>query len=384
MSKIKFMKKNVLLLVFLLLTQITIAQSKNDRIISAVDKKINELWKDSKAPGLSLSIVLPDGKAKTFTRGWANIEKGIKMTSRTKMLGGSTGKVFYSVVALQLIEEGKLKLDEPIYNSFAEHSWFKRIPNAKHLTVRNLMRHESGIPRYVFSSTFQKDVLKDVNKIWKPEELLSYVFDAKPQFDVGTSFAYSDTNYIILCMLIEKITGNSLYNEVQKRVLDKAGLKDVVPQITRKYKNLAQGYNSEDDTFFPGIQFDEAGNSRYNLQFEWAGGGLVITTHDLAILAKKIYEGKMFDPSLLSEYFKGIDAGRMRGTWGLGVHIRETPNGTIYGHSGFMPGYVTNMAYSAKDKFSICYQLNTSERSKRTIMRHLPSILLLISKELNK
>lgn len=92
----------------------------------------------------------------------------------------------------------------------------------------------------------------------------------------------------------------------------------------------------------------------------------------------------MFDPKLLDEYFNGIDAGRMGGTWGLGVHIRDTPNGSVYGHSGFMPGYVTNMMYFSKDKFSVCYQLNTSERAKTSIMRYLPSIGQLISEELNK
>jgi len=378
------MKKLLLIFSFLLVAQLNAQESKNDRIIEAVNKKLDELWKDSTAPGLSLSIVFPNSEAKTLTRGFANTEKKIEMSSTTKMLGGSTGKVFYSVVALQLIEEGKLKLDEPIFTSMSDYSWFKRIPNAKGLTVRNLMRHETGIPRYVFSESFQSDVLKDVDKVWKPEELLSYVFDAEPEFVVGEKFAYSDTNYIILCMLIEKVTGNTLYDEVEKRVLNKAGLKNVVPQTKRKYKNIAQGYNTEDDSFFPGLQFDEAGKSRYNLQFEWAGGGLVITSHDLGVLAKKIYEGEMFDPKLLNEYFNGIDAGRMGGTWGLGVHIRNSPNGSVYGHSGFMPGYVTNMMYFSKDKFSICYQLNTSDRAKMSIMRHLPSIGQLISDELDK
>ena len=185
-------------------------------------------------------------------------------------------------------------------------------------------------------------------------------------------------------MLIEKVTGNSIYKEVKKRVLDKAGLKNVVPQTSRTYKNIAQGYNADNDPFYPGLQFDENGKSNYNLQFEWAGGGLVITTHDLAVLGKKIYEGKMFNASLLKEYFKGISAGNMGGTWGLGVHIRDTPNGKIYGHSGFMPGYVTNMMYYEKYKFAICYQINTSDRTKMSIMRQLPTLGGVIIEALDK
>lgn len=293
------------------------------------------------------------------------------MTPYTKMLGGSTKKVFYSVVAMQLISEGKLSLDTPIYRTMSDFSWFNKLPNAKTLTVRSLMRHETGIPRYVFKDSFQKAVLKDVNKVWRPEELLAHVFNEKPLFDVGKSFAYSDTNYIILCMLIEKVTGNNLYDEVQRRVLNKADLNQVVRQTSRHYKNIAQGYNAPNDTFFPGLQFNKQGKSNYNLQFEWAGGGLVITSHDLAILGKKIYEGKMFDSSLLKEYFNSVKAIGTGGEWGLGVHIMNTPIGKIYGHSGFMPGYTTNMVYFPEYKFSICYQMNTTDKKKTPTLRGL-------------
>ena len=378
------MKKFLFTFCLLFTVFISAQQNKNNEIIVAVNEKLDEVWKESNVPGLSLSVVFPNGQAKTFTRGFSNIEEDIMMSPETKMLGGSTGKVFYSVVALQLIEEEKLKLDTPIFNTMSDYSWFNLLPNAKQLTVRSLMRHETGIPRYVFKEQFQADVLKDVDKVWKPEELLSYIFDDEPLFEVGKDFAYSDTNYIILCMLIEKVTGNSIYDEVQRRVLDKAGLKNVVAQTSRIYKNIAQGYNADNDPFFPGLQFDKSGKSNYNLQFEWAGGGLVITSHDLAVLGKKIYEGEMFDSSLLEEYFKGIDAGKLGGKWGLGVHIRETPNGLVYGHSGFMPGYITNMVYFKNHKFSLCYQINTTDRSKMAIMRQLHSISNVIIKVLEE
>jgi D-alanyl-D-alanine carboxypeptidase len=371
------------MLFFFLFATLVRAQD-TDAVMTAVEQKLDEIFEAGNAPGVSVSVVLPNGDERTLVRGWADVERKVKMTARTKMLGGSTGKVFYSVVAMQLIDEGKLTLDDPVYDHMSAYAWFERLPNARSLTVRNLMRHQSGIPRYVFSDTFQQEVLRDADKVWKPEELLAYVFDAEPLFAVGTDFAYSDTNYIVLCMLIEKVTGNSLYQEVQKRVLDKAGLKDVVPQNRRKYKGLAQGYNAENDPFFPGKALDEKGRSRYNLQFEWAGGGLVITTHDLAVLGKKIYEGAMFNPALLDEYFDGVSAGRLGGEWGLGVHIEERAEGTVYGHSGFMPGYVTNMNYYKEDGFSICYQINTSDRTKMSILRQLPALGSTVSEQLRK
>ena len=82
----------------------------------------------------------------------------------------------------------------------------------------------------------------------------------------------------------------------------------------------------------------------------------------------------MFSPKLLDEYFKGIDAGKLRGQWGLGVHIMESPHGTVYGHSGFMPGYITNLLYFADDQFSLCFQVNTSQKERTTITRYLPGL----------
>lgn len=356
------------------------SQEDND-LASKLKVKLEEIYEASNVPGVSFSAALPGGREITLTAGYADLEKKVEMEFDHKMLGGSTGKVFYSVVVMQLVEEGRLTLDEPVKRYLGGNTWFKRLPNADKLTLRNLMRHESGIPRYVFKEAFQKDVVADVNRVWKPEELLAYVLDDKPLFNVGAQFAYSDTNYIIVAMAVEAVTGNNLYDEVQTRVLDRAGLQNVVRQTGRSYEKLAQGYNGE-DPFFPGKALNSAGQSRYNWQFEWAGGGLVITTRDLAVLAKKIYEGEMFDKALLKEYFDGREATGMGGNWGLGVHIRNSPNGRIMGHSGFMPGYITNMMYFEDFGFSICYQINASDAPRRGIMRQLPQMANIIRTEI--
>ena len=346
--------------------------------------KIDAIFVDSLEVGVTFGYSLPNGNTHTVAGGWANKENMERMNPYSRMLGGSTGKVFYSVVALQLVEEGKIKLDAKISTYLGKKDWFERIPNAETLTIRNLMRHSTGIPRYVFSEKFQVDVLVDIDKVWKPEELVSYVYDDEPLFAAGSDFAYSDTNYIILCMIIEEVTGNDIYKEVNKRVLKKAGLKNVSPQTKRKYKGLVQGYNGSDDPFFPGNALDDKGRSRFNLQFEWAGGGLVINSFDLAKLGKLVYEGKMFAPELLEEFFDGRDAGRLGGEWGLGVHIKETPSGVTYGHSGFMPGYSTNMVYYKDQEFSVCIQLNSTKADTRSVRKVFPELVLIIQDDLSK
>lgn len=360
------------------------AQKANDSQLlkDQLQQTLNELIAKHETPGITFSVVMPDGELIAVAAGKANLESDLDMRPEDRMLGGSTGKVFYSVVIMQLVEEGKLSLDEPISTYLGHYEWFKRVPNAEGLTLRNLMRHESGIPRYVFKEAFQSDVLVDADKKWEPQELVAYVLDDEPLFEVNSSFAYSDTNYILAGMAVEEVTGNDLFDEVENRVVKRAGLKYVDYQNKRTFKGMAQGYNG-DDPFFPGHAL--AGDkSRYNWQFEWAGGGIVIASQDLAILAKKIYEGEMFSPELLPAYLNGRDALQMGGTWGLGVHIRETPNGRIFGHSGFMPGYITNMFYWENEQVAICYQINGSAPAYRGIMREIPQVNAQIREFINR
>lgn len=363
-------------LTFLFGFGLTILNAQSNQSIIGLQQELqsslDQLITKHETPGLTFSVVMPNGEVLAMAAGLADRASQIKMTPEHKMLGGSTGKVFYSVVIMQLVEEGKLALDEPISTYLGHYNWFGRLPNAEGLTLRNLMRHESGIPRYVFKDSFQKDVLVDPNKAWEPAELLTYVLDDDPMFEVGASFEYSDTNYIIACMAVEEVTGNDLFDEVDQRVVKKAGLQHIDFQNKRAFKGMAQGYN-EGDPFFPGLALED-GQSKYNWQFEWGGGGIVITAQDLAVLGKKIYEGEMFSKDLLLEYFNGRDALRMGGTWGLGVHIRGQEGDRIYGHSGFMPGYITNMMYFEQEGIAVCYQINGSAQKYRSIMRELPAL----------
>ncbi len=103
------------------------------------------------------------------------------------------------------------------------------------------------------------------------------------------------------------------------------------------------------------------GKFAINPQFEWCGGGIASTSEDLARWAKLLYEGRAFDGSLLPEMLNGVPA-RLgpEAKYGLGVIIRPTPLGITYGHSGFFPGYVTEMMYFPESKIAIAVQVNSS------------------------
>ena len=141
------------------------------------------------------------------------------------MLAGSVGKTYAAAVALQLVKEGKINLDDKVEKYLGQEKWFSRLPNASQITVRQLMNHTSGLVRYEFKEQFTKDLSANPDKVWKPEELLAYLFDEKAAFEAGKGWDYSDTNYIVLGMIIERVTGKKYYSEAQNRILKPLKLK---------------------------------------------------------------------------------------------------------------------------------------------------------------
>jgi D-alanyl-D-alanine carboxypeptidase len=284
------------------------------------------------------------------------------MKPTDRMPAGSVGKTFAAATALQLIKEGKIGLDDKIEKYLGHEQWFPRLPNAKDITVRQLMNHTSGVVRYEFKEQFTKDLTANPDKVWKPAELVAYLLDEKAPFEAGKGWDYSDTNYIVLGMIIEKVTGRKFYDEANRRLLKPLKLSDTIPQDGPRLKGVVQGYAGPNNPFGGTDAMLVNGKFSVNPQFEWTGGGYVSTAHDLARWAKMFYEGKAFSPDLLPQVVEGVSAPMLgrESKYGLGAIIRKTPAGTSYGHSGFFPGYMTDMMYYPEQKIAVAVQVNTS------------------------
>jgi D-alanyl-D-alanine carboxypeptidase len=139
-------------------------------------------------------------------------------------------------------------------------------------------------------------------------------------------------------------------------------LKQTKPQTSRVIKGLIQGYAGTGNPFGGEDEVIQNGKFIFNPQWEWTGGGMVTTSEDLSRWAKFMYEGRAFSKDLLPEMLKGVSAPQLgRDTkYGLGVIIRPTSKGITYGHSGFFPGYFTDMMYFPEKKIAIAVQVNSS------------------------
>ncbi len=338
------------------------AGANTTELKTALQLKLDEWHKAGSFPGATLGVVLANGESFSLAVGYSDRESKTPMKPTDRMLAGSVGKTFAAATALQLIKEGKIGLDDKIEKYLGHEPWFSRLPNAKDITVRQLMNHTSGLVRYEFKEQFTKDLTANPDKVWKPAELVAYLLDEKPPFEAGKGWDYSDTNYIVLGMIIEKVTGRNFYDEANRRLIKPLKLTDTIPQEGPRLKGVVQGYAGPNNPFGGTDPMIVNGKFAINPQFEWTGGGYASTAHDLARWAKMIYEGKAFAPELLPQVVEGVAAPMLgrESKYGLGVIIRRTAAGTSYGHSGFFPGYMTDMMYFPDHKIAVAVQVNTS------------------------
>ena len=333
----------------------------SERLKERLQKKFDSLHTAANFPGATAGFALANGTSFGIATGWSDRTAKVRMSPRDLMLQGSVGKTYVASVALQLVHQKKLALDDLIEKYLGREPWFAKLPNAREITVRMLMNHTSGLVRYEFKEQFTKDLSANPDRVWKPEELISYILDTPAPFAAGKGWDYSDTNYIVLGMIIEKVTGSRYYDLAKRRLLEPLKLRETVPSNTRVIPGLIQGYAGPANPFGGTDEMIVNGKFAINPQFEWCGGGMASTSEDLARWAKAMYEGRAFDPSLLPQMLEGVPA-RLgpEAKYGLGVIIRPTKFGMSYGHSGFFPGYITEMMYFPDHKLAIAVQVNTS------------------------
>ena len=330
--------------------------------------RLDSLHAAGRFPGATLGIALPDGRTLALAVGWSDTARKEPMRPTHRMLQGSVGKTYFAALALQLVRAGRLNLDDKLEKYLGQERWWKaadgrvRLPNGADVTLRQLMTHTSGVVRYEFKEEFQRDLTADPYRVWQPIDRLNYVLDTQPPFAAGAGWEYSDTNYILLGMVIEKILGRPAYDEIRTRLLEPNGLRNTIASDRRELPGVSQGYAGPRNPFGGADAMIADGKFTVNPQLEWAGGGFASTSEDLARWAAITFSGRAFGEDLLRQAVQGVEARGLGrgGRYGLGVIVLDTPIGPSYGHSGFFPGYLTEVRYYPQHRFAAALQFNTS------------------------
>ncbi|RYG16038.1 MAG: class A beta-lactamase-related serine hydrolase [Chitinophagaceae bacterium] len=328
--------------------------------------KLDSFQLVNKFPGITFAAILPNGEKIALAAGISDSVKMTAMKADHRMLSGSNGKTLFAVVALMLKEKGLFKLDDKIALYIGKEPWFNSIPNANDITFRQLMNHTSGIEEYYELGDFMQKMKQDPYKTWSPIETFGYVFNRKPLFIAGTDWGYADTNYLLLAFILEKISGKKIYDMINNQVIKPYKLINTEPSIKPKFERLATGYSGKESPFpFHGAMV-KGGQLLFNPQFEWAGGGFVSNSSDLALFAKELYHFKGISEASRQEMQKGVKAKTGRDhQYGLALQIRPSKDfGWGYGHSGWFPGYSTDAEYFPDMDIALAIQFNTDDRFK--------------------
>lgn len=317
-------------------------------------------------PGATAAYVLADGSTGAVAVGLDDIELNIAMSTNSRMLAASIGKTFVAATVIALDRAGYLKLDDAISKWLDDRAWFDRLPNSADISIRQLLRHQSGIPDHVFTDNFRQTVSeswKDFGDDFSPEDLVSHILDMPPLFAAGEGWSYSDTGYVLLGMIIEKSAKTSLYEQVTQRFLTPLQLTQTTPSNQASLPNLAAAYTLESNAFgLPRKSTSAPGVMVWNPAFEWAGGGLVSSSKDLAIWGKALFEGQAIDEAYLDDLLASVPinehAPASRYGAGVGIYLAG-PYGAHYGHAGWLPGYVSSLRYYPDYGVSIAFQINS-------------------------
>jgi D-alanyl-D-alanine carboxypeptidase len=258
-----------------------------------------------------------------------------------------------------------LDIEAKVSTYLGNKEWFKRIPNQDSITIRHLMTHTSGIPEHLAEKDVVDRLFADLDKSWKPEDVAPLLFDRKPLFEAGKGWSYADANYIVLGLAIESVLGpeSNCYKEIERRFLEPLKLADTKPSVTRVLPGLVQGYSGPGSPFLPEGPVLKEGKLAFSPSFEWAGGGFISSSGDLAKWAWNLWGGKVLKPETLAKMVDGVPAKTgPQDKYGLGAMIEPTSVGVSHGHEGWYPGYLSQTMYLPEHKIAVAVQFNTDDQ----------------------
>jgi D-alanyl-D-alanine carboxypeptidase len=313
-------------------------------------------------PGIT-ALIRDDQGLWVGTAGWADLDARIPMRSCTVSKGASTTKTFVEVLTLLLAEEGKLSLTDPL-EKWLPGEVVEKVKNVRGSTIRRLLDHTTGIADVIEDNDFYLAVLNDPPHKWKPEELIKFVYHDDPLFPVGTDVEYSNTNYLLLAMVLDKVTGGDHSAALRTKVLEPLGLEntyyyphDDLPAET------AQGYF---DLYNNGTILNL---TNYNTGSGNGYGGIYSTVFDLQTLIEALVrEKRVLKPETLNQMFSFTkpDDGYNREN-GLGIFrdfLERAPTEFAYGHRGRDLGYTADMYWFPNQDFTITYLINYGTDAK--------------------
>lgn len=311
-----------------------------------LDQAIPDAMKSAGIPGAMVGIWSSSGEyVKAF--GVADTATGSPMQTDFYSRIGSVTKTFTATAVLKLVDEGKVRLDDPIA------SFVDGVPNGEAITVRQLLTMSSGLSDYTKVPGFEETLFADPRREFTPNELLDLAFTAPAQFPPGEKFEYCNTNYVLLGVLVERVAGKALSDYLAQNVLDPLGLDDTAFPLGTEFPTPhALGYT---ESFQEGGPPQDA--SDWSASFTGAAGAMTSTLADMRKWLPALATGSLLSPELQKQRLETLPEPGGPADFGYGMGV-FTVDGWI-GHNGSVPGYQTVAVYLPERETTLVVMINT-------------------------
>lgn len=322
---------------------------------AAIDAIVDEKAKEFRQVGMVVLIKTPDGE---YVNTWGSTELGgtTPPTLDTKVRIGSNTKTWTGTVILQMVQEGKISVDDPV------SKYRPDVPNGDNITIGQLLDMRSGLYNYTQTLELNRALDEQPERVWQPEELVALGLSNPPTSPPGAEYNYSNTNTVLLGLIAEKLDGKPIEEIYQNRLFSPLGLENTSfpantdTSIPAPY-TAGYSYSGNVETLGEGkealsperIAAIDAGTvtprttTNDNPSWTWSAGQGISTANDIATWVKALGSGELLDAETQQLRIDSVQPSDANGTAAYGFGIAQM--GPMYGHIGEMPGYNSFMGY---------------------------------------
>ena len=322
-----------------------------------LDAALKKSFKESDAPGVVAAVQTPR-YTWVGALGVADRASGESMTPDMHHRIGSVTKTFTATLLLQAAEEGLLSLDDTI------DQYVKGVPNGDKITLRQMADMTSGIASYTADEQWANELLSDPHRVWKPEELAQIGIKEPPLFGPGTGWFYSNTNYVLLGLVLEKVTGEPIGDLYREQIIGPLGLENTSfpePSDSSVPEPHARGYTLQGQSS-GGEPID---STDWSPSEAWTAGQMISTVDDLLVYGQALGTGKgLLSPEQQSERLGSfvsdvppLNQPPLKGDLAYGIGLGKD-HGWV-GHNGEIPGYNTYLFYHPKLDAVVAVEVNS-------------------------
>ena len=303
--------------------------------------------------GVSATVIFPDGEIWNGVSGISH--EAVPINPDMLFAIGSVTKNFIATLTLSLAEDGILSLDDTV------SKWLPSYPYIDgDITIRQLLNHTSGLYMFWDNQEIWDDLIANRTKYFTPDEVLAYI--KEPDFEAGEGWRYSNTNYLLLAMIINEATGSNLSTELNNRLYQPLGLSDFYLSQEESIPMDRQAHVYSDNwdgpirdvTFLPRTSHES---------ITYGSAGIFTTSENLALWAQALFEGRVLEEQTLNEMLNFVEFSPVSNMKAYGLGVQEFRNNISFGehaigHAGGNIGTTTYMVYLPDHHVSIVVMIN--------------------------